>query len=150
MLALNWALLLLVLLAGALRIATTLAPAAIAEEKKTWLPVAAADYLETADLPGPIFNSYNWGGYLIWQARDYPVYVDGRTDLYGDELLREFLSTYRAQDGWEKRLDEAGINTVFVEPGCPLAAVLVVVDGWERVYEDDVAVLYVREGAGGR
>jgi hypothetical protein len=150
MLALNWTLLLLVLLAGALRIATTLAPSAIAEEKETWLPVAAADYLEAADLPGPIFNSYNWGGYLIWQTRDYPVFVDGRTDLYGDELLREFLSTYRAQAGWEERLDEAGINTVFVEGSSPLASVLAVVDGWERVYEDDMAVLYVREGAGGR
>ena len=29
-----------------------------------------------------MFNSYNWGGYLMFKLPDYPVFVDGRTDLY--------------------------------------------------------------------
>ena len=34
----------------------------------------------------------------------HPVFVDGRTDLYGDELLREYLATIFANSGWRETL----------------------------------------------
>jgi hypothetical protein len=107
--------------------------------------VKAVAYLESARPPGPIFNSYNWGGYLIWTARDYLVYVDGRTDLYDDAFLREYLSIHLAGDDWEAGLDQAGVNTVIVETLSPLARALADTDGWSLAYEDDLAVIYVRE-----
>ena len=55
-------------------------------------PVEAVKWIEENQLEVEIFNEYNWGGNLIWQLRDYPVFVDGRTDLYDDELLREYLT----------------------------------------------------------
>lgn len=39
---------------------------------------------------GNLFNSYNWGGYLLWALPEYPVFVDGRADLYGDEILSQW------------------------------------------------------------
>lgn len=141
---LNWALLLLALLAAAAWGAAELAPPRIAEAQRERLPVAATDFLVSERPPGPIFNSYNWGGYLAWEARDYPVYVDGRTDLYDDVFLREYLAIYLARDGWREGLREGGINTVLVEAGAPLAVALGGDAEWERAYADDLAVLYVR------
>jgi hypothetical protein len=136
----------LVLVAGAAKIALALEPDTIAEARADALPLEAIAYLEEARPPGPMFNSYNWGGYLIWEARDYPVYVDGRTDLYDDELLRVYLSIYFAsEDNWSTSLDEAGINLVLVEPGSPLARVLAVESGWERAFSGEKAVIYTRE-----
>src|ERR1039458_7411349 len=33
-------------------------------------------------LSGPMLNDYSFGGYLIWAAPEYPVMMDGRTDVY--------------------------------------------------------------------
>ena len=57
--------------------------------KKGVFPVGAVDFIERTGIDGNIFNSYEFGGYLIW--RGYPerrVYVDGRSDVY-TELLTE-------------------------------------------------------------
>jgi hypothetical protein len=142
--ALNWLLLALIVGAGLVKITLSLAPQTIDRQRRENLPVEATTYLEEHRPPGPLFNSYNWGGYLIWQARDYPVYVDGRTDLYDDELLRVYLAIYYARPGWDERLDEAGINVVLVEPPSPLAKLLAVREDWQQAYADDVASLFVR------
>jgi hypothetical protein len=93
--------------------------------------------------PGPLFNDYNWGGYLIWTARDYPVYVDGRTDLYDDDLLRGYLWATYAQAGWEDEL--SGINVVLIAQSSPLARVLEMTSEWRVLCQDDLAVVFVRE-----
>lgn len=136
----------LVGVAGLGKIAFALDPEAVEEARRERLPVAAVEYLESEQPPGPLFNSYNWGGYLIWQARDYPVYVDGRTDLFDDQLLRVYLSIYFVDEGkWLPALNEAGINLVLVESSSPLARVLASQPGWFEAYADDLAVIYARE-----
>ena len=120
-------------------------PETVAEARAAALPVAGVEFLERERPAGPLFNSYNWGGYLIWQARDYPVYVDGRTDLYDDALLRVYLSLYFATgDEWSATLDEEGINLVMVEPRAPLARVLALSPAWARIYADEQTVIYSR------
>ncbi len=143
--AINWALLGLVLAAAAFKASFALRPESLEASRRDLLPVDAVAYLVDQDLPGPLFNSYNWGGYLIWAAPEYPVYVDGRTDLYNDELLRRYLSIYYAQPGWEERLDEVGANTVLVESSSPLAQVLRLSKDWRCAFSDQLASIYVRE-----
>lgn len=143
--AVNW-LLALVMAAGAVgRLVMLTSPAVLAKEYPANLPVGAVEYLETHHPPGPMFNSYNWGGYLIWAARDYPVYVDGRTDLYDDELLSVYREIIFALPGWEEHLDRAGINLVLVQRGTFLADRLAATTGWTQVYEDQVAVIFTRD-----
>lgn len=141
----NWVLLVLIFVAAVYKVAVALNPPTVEEARRDLLPVDAVAYLEASRPPGPLFNSYNWGGYLIWAARDYPVYVDGRTDLYDDELLRAYLETALAQPGWDERLDQMGANTVLIETASPLAQVLRLSKGWDLVYRDHLASLYVRE-----
>ncbi|NDJ62639.1 MAG: hypothetical protein GYB67_16060, partial [Chloroflexi bacterium] len=110
------------------------------------LPIEAAAYIAAQQPAGPMFNSYNWGGYLLWALPDYPVFVDGRTDLYGDTFLIRYLQTTTARPGWRETLDEYGINLVVVENGGGLALQLREEPGWQLDYEDDLAALFVRTG----
>ncbi len=105
------------------------------------LPVEAVEFIGQENLPGRMFNTYNWGGYLMWSLRDYAVFIDGRTDLYNDELIEEWLRVVRAEAGWQEVLDRWMVQLVLVEPHLPLVEALEV-DGWELLYADEVAVVY--------
>ncbi len=105
------------------------------------LPLGAVAYLKQGRPRGNLFNSYNWGGYLIWALRDYPVFVDGRTDLYGDEFLTEWLSIVNADEGWQTKLDRWNVHLVLIEPTWALAKVLSSA-GWQLLYQDNISVLY--------
>lgn len=107
------------------------------------LPVAAVEYVKEVQPEGRMFNSYNFGGYLVWALPEYPVFIDGRADLYGDEIINEWLRTYSGADGWQDRLDDWDVGFVLVEPNAPLAKLLAY-EGWELVYTDEVAVVYQR------
>jgi hypothetical protein len=141
---LNWALLIVVVAAAMLKTALPLNPPTTLEAVARVSPVGAANYLKQNPTPGQMFNSYNFGGYLIWALRDVPVYVDGRTDLYDDEFLNEYLKTYLAEPGWEKTLAEHDIRLVVVEAGSPLARELRQTPGWAVRYSDALAVVMVK------
>jgi hypothetical protein len=137
----NGALLLLALLAAAGLIITRLGnnEAAIAR----FYPVAAVDYLDASGLADERgYNSYNWGGYLIW--RGVPVFVDGRADVYGDDFLHYYRRTFDMTDQWRGPLDEFAIRYVIMEAASPLNTLLATA-GWQRVYADDVAHVYRRD-----
>jgi len=104
-------------------------------------PVAAVEYIREHQPTGRLFNSYNWGGYLIWNLRDHPVFVDGRTDLYSDDLLSEWLNTVSAADGWQETLEKWNIGLILIEPSWALAKILPT-EGWQLLYEDEHSVLY--------
>jgi hypothetical protein len=109
----------------------------------TKLPSGAVAYLRENQPEGRLFNSYNWGGYLTWALREYPVYIDGRTDLYAGGLLAEWIATVSAEDGWQATLDNWDVRLVLLEPSWALAKLLPY-EGWQLLYEDDHSVLYGR------
>jgi hypothetical protein len=127
--------------AGKLYIVTY--PALVAHFLEDQAPVQAVEWLVQNQPPGRIFNEYDWGGYLQWQARDFPVFVDGRTDLYGDPIIGEWIATISAQPGWQDTLDRYHVSVVLVRPDRPLAEALAGA-GWKLVYKDEKSVLYAR------
>ncbi len=107
-------------------------------------PVAAVDYLEAAGLnQARGYNSYNWGGYLIW--RGVPVFVDGRADVYGDPFLLFYRETFEVKPSWQEPLDEYDVDYVLMERGMPLTAVLTASPEWTQVYEDEIAQIFIRQ-----
>ncbi|MBK8987533.1 MAG: hypothetical protein IPM39_15900 [Chloroflexi bacterium] len=140
--ALNWLLLLLAVFGTLGWTANKIAEntAAIAAR----YPVTAVDYLESsglADQPG--YNSYNWGGYLIW--RGLPVFVDGRADVYGDPFLFYYLQTYEVTENWQEPLTDYAVAYVLMETGAPLTALLQASSNWQLAYADDVAQIFIRQ-----
>lgn len=142
---LNWLLLGLIAVAALVKIGAALDPAAVAQAEKESMPYEAVQFIQTEKPPGPMFNSYNWGGYLIFRLwPGYPVYVDGRTDLYDDAFLREYLSVHLAKDGWQALLDEREIQLVVIEANSVLAKFLRLEPGWQEVYHDQMAAVFTR------
>ncbi len=137
----NLLLLLFLLLPAAARVAEALPNEANEARFAHDLPVGAVAYLLGEQPDGRLFNSYNWGGYLIWALPEYPVFVDGRTDLYGDTIILEWLSIVRADPGWDDQLQAWDANLVLIEPDWALAKLLPYA-GWTTLYEDDHSVLY--------
>ncbi len=86
-------------------------------------PVNAVNFVRQNSFPGPLYNNLDWGGFLIWYLPQYPVAVDGRNDLYGDELD---LLTYNSSQGEsytsDPYLNEAGL--VLLPEKLPLAKLL--------------------------
>jgi hypothetical protein len=146
MIYLNWLLLTLVGLAALIQISSTLVSLSGTEPGRNDLPVEAVQFIQKNKPAGPLFNSYNWGGYLIYKLwPDYPVYIDGRTDLYDNSFIRRYLDVMLTNEGWEQTLSEDGINLVLVENNSILAKFLEENLAWEEIYRDDLAVIYRRK-----
>ncbi|MCJ7622799.1 MAG: hypothetical protein MUO76_04785, partial [Anaerolineaceae bacterium] len=107
------------------------------------VPLDAFKWIEENEPQGNLFNEYNWGGYIIWHLKDYPVFVDGRTDLFDDVILGEWIIAAQAEDGWEEILDKWGINTVILRPDRVITKLLEFY-GWTEEYEDEKAIIFTR------
>ena len=142
-LLLNWVLLVLLVLAVAVKTALVLPETANRKELEAFLPMDAVDFLAEHPPEGQLFNSYNWGAYLLWALPEVPVFVDGRTDLYSDEVIGEWFQVARAEPGWEEALAKWQVDTVLLEPHLPVVNALLAA-GWEEAYADDIAVILRR------
>ena len=137
-----------VLLGALLKVLLVLDSKTVQKAQEDYLPVKVMAHLAAEHPHGPMFNSYNWGGYLMYFLPDYPVFVDGRTDLYGDDFLsNDYLKTATGGPGWRDTLDKYGVNLVVVEAQSGLASNLREEPGWKLDYEDKMAVVFVREAA---
>jgi len=143
-LTLNWILLALAFVAAAAKFLVVAQPAVNEAAVAQTVPMPAVEFLRRERPAGPLFNSYNWGAYLVWALPEYPVYVDGRTDLYPDEFLRRYLRTALGRDDWQAALDQAGVNVILVEAESGLAHAAGREANWREVYRDEQAVILVR------
>jgi hypothetical protein len=108
-------------------------------------PEAAVRYVELQRLPGPLFNHFNWGGFLIWRLPQLPVNIDGRGEIYTPEQLARSIDTWKARPGWELDPDLRGANLVIAPREAPLAAVLRLDAHFELVYQDEQATVFRRK-----
>lgn len=115
----------------------------VREKESEIFPSQAVDILLNENNPGKIFNEYNWGGYLIWHLRDFQVFVDGRTDLYGDEILDDYLAVVKVQKGWNQILDINKIDILLIKSGSNLE-IFAKNKGWHTIYKDSIAVVLGR------
>jgi hypothetical protein len=109
------------------------------------LPVDAVAYLNDSELNGNMFNSYNWGGYLMFNAPPHKVYIDGRTDLYVD-FLNDYFTVAIGSEEWRDEFEQWDIQFAVIETGSGLAEELSLADDWRTDYQDDLASIFVREG----
>ncbi len=106
-------------------------------------PAAAVAWLREHRPEGNLLNSYNWGGYLLWALPEYPVFADGRADLYGDELLSQWWQVVSGEEaGWDV-LEQWGVRLILLEPDWPVVRELPA-RGWRELYQDEVAVIFGR------
>jgi hypothetical protein len=110
-------------------------------------PVKACDYIREKRLPQPLFNAYIWGSFLTWYLPEYPVSVDSRIELYGNDRLAAYFDVV----GGTKRLEEeptvARAGTLLIERQSAMSKALMTLPGlksqYQLVYSDDIASVFV-------
>jgi hypothetical protein len=121
-----------------------LSPARLEEKVAGVFPVRAAAVVAERGEAGPLYNDFNWGGYLIWALPDLPVAIDGRTNLHGDERIVRFGNTWAGGQGWQDDPDLSAAGVVIAEARGPLAALLLRDGRFTLIHEDAVARVFVR------
>jgi hypothetical protein len=107
-------------------------------------PVDAVNFLRRNSFSGPLYNNLNWGGFLMWYLPELPVAIDGRNDLYGDQLDELFYSSESAGPSYETDPYLADARLVILESRIPLSKILTIDPRFRLVYQDQIATVYAR------
>jgi len=114
-----------------------------ASEIQSVYPVQAVEWILENKPKGNIFNSYNWGGFLIFNLPEYKVFIDGRADLYGNELIATWWNIVNDRQNSLESLDKYNINLILLEPDRPIVERLIE-QNWTLSYQDGVSVILTR------
>jgi hypothetical protein len=110
-------------------------------------PVHAVDFLEQHNLGARVFAKDQWGGYLIYRfAGRARVFMDGRSDFYGQQFLETYAQVADVKPQWSAVLNQYDVRFVLIPPDHALASVLQLDSAWKRVYADSVAAVFERVG----
>lgn len=104
-------------------------------------PSAALPFLRSGS--GRLLNEYDWGGYLIWNAPERAVFIDGRYVPYLDGVLDDFRAVVGLAPAWHDILARYDVREALLRPGRPLAVALRE-DGWIVRSEGPAFVLLAR------
>lgn len=137
-------------------------------------PKEAVTYLKKDLPEGEIFSEYGWGGYLIWKLPEKRVFIDGRmpswrwdspANLETDSAFDDYNDILSGDLDYRDVFERYGVGTVLWSKPRPKGFLdnlsdkvetffgkeedfefigELEKDGWKRLYEDDVAVVYQR------
>ncbi len=110
-------------------------------------PVAAVEYLLQHPVAEPMYDTYGFGGYLIWsRGPEHRVFIDGRADVYErGGVLGDYLHISRIEPGALSILDSYGVQSCLIKRNESLETLLSASPDWGRVYVDSVSAIFVRE-----
>jgi hypothetical protein len=110
-------------------------------------PVHAAEFLEKQPTAARIFSQDQWGGYLIYRfSGRRKVFLDGRGDFYGREMLEAYGQVMEVGPDWDAVLKAYDVHFVLIPADHALGAVLKLSPAWKQVYDDPVAAVFERVG----
>jgi len=106
-------------------------------------PVDAANFVDKQGYQGPLYNDYNWGGYLIWRLPRLPVSIDGRTNIHDVARVTHSLAVWNGKHDWASDPELSTARLVVAARDLPLTQLLRLDPRFELVYEDEVAVVFI-------
>jgi hypothetical protein len=107
-----------------------------------YFPVDAVNFVKQKELKGPLYNDFNWGGYLIWDL-GLPVSMDGRVVIYGDDQIDRSVATWGGAKDWASDPELQKANLVIGPVNAPLVQLLRLSPQFDLAYEDKVAAVFV-------
>jgi len=143
---LYWAIIVVLLISAAMSLpsAARLADAKFSAD----MPVECTQYIKDSGLQGRMFNTYRWGGYLIWHLwPEHKVMVDGRADVLGKDLVSDWQKAHKLNEGWEQVLDDYKIDSAIVSVKAPQERGQEEAPDWRLVCSESTGRLFVRRGS---
>ena len=110
-------------------------------------PVAACDAIRDQHLAQPLFNAYEWGGFVTWYLPQYPVAIDGRNDLYGPDVISEYSKMMNADVPYTEYAAVSGAQTILLPKRAIMAGALSSLPIFRVAYSDEIAIVLSRNRA---
>ena len=116
-------------------------------------PKGAVRFLHDHNISAPMFNLYEWGGYLMWAAwPQEKTFVDGRA--LNESVFRDYLRIALNFRDAQELLDKYGVQVILLE-GFEYSRGTVYMLGaalsdpaqtrWKLVFQDKAAMLFMRQ-----
>jgi len=112
-------------------------------------PESAIDFIQSNNISGNFFNTYESGGYLIW--RMFPqekVFIDGRTEVYGPQFYQRYVRLFANPDKFNAISDEFNINLILLTriytATDPFLNYIYQNKQWKLIYFDEISALFIK------
>lgn len=116
----------------------------IRQNMEKFYPVRAANFIESHGYIGPLYNHFDWGGYLMWRLPQLKVSMDGRGNVQGVDRVKRSIGTWNGGHYWSEDADLRTAEIVILRKELALASVLRLDSRFRLVYEDELAVVFNR------
>jgi hypothetical protein len=116
-------------------------------------PAGAVSFLQEHTIRGPLFNTYEYGGYLIWRGQ--PVFIDGRA--LSEQVFQDYrwiLGSPPGDPGRDRALARYGVTAIVANAFeynsgtlYPLVPAMLARSGsaWHLAYQDAQAMVFLRD-----
>ena len=115
---------------------------------KLVLPVDAMKFIKTKNITGNFFNAYQFGGYLLYYGfPEIKVFIDGRADVYGEQLYHSYRKSLMVPDEFKNIESAYDFDSILLEynpDNKPLHDYLYHSKKWILVYFDNISLIYVK------
>jgi hypothetical protein len=105
-------------------------------------PVEAIKFLRSQPMAGEMFNTLDWGGYLMLQLPERRVFIYSRLD--DESLIRDFNEIDDAGPLWESVCRKYNVGWTILPRAHRLNQLLAQQPGWRFVRDDGVTTIYCR------
>ena len=108
-------------------------------------PVAAVDKARAAQLQGRVFDSWKWGGYIMYAWPQASLHVDPLK--FSDTTIKTYSTIEELRPNWLNELKRWNVQTIIIQARSPMDTALKAASGWSLWYGDSTAVVYRATGA---
>jgi hypothetical protein len=118
-----------------------------------FIPVQLFDFMKENKISGTPYNHFGTGGYLVWNFPNEKNFIDSRN--LNDEIHSEYNAIMVMQPGFEKKLDERGVDyVVYLDPDLIrrpnemkrlITNYLSTSKKWKLLFWDDKSMLFVKD-----
>lgn len=91
-----------------------------------------------------VLHNPGFGGYMI--RKNFPVFIDGRAELYGEAFIVDMFDAFRLvrPEKFMALLTTYNVEATMLVPSTPAITLLDRLPGWQRIYADRNVVVHVR------
>jgi hypothetical protein len=106
-------------------------------------PKQIVQFMRDSGIQGRLLNPPEIGGFLL-ARQSLPVFLDTRLDLYGDQLLFDYLLARRGAPVWTEVIDKYSPDLIIIDHTAPLRQLLLASGQFRSILEDASFSLMVR------
>ena len=74
----------------------------------------------------------------------HKVFFDGRSDMYGRKLIRDYEDLVKLKHSWNQLLEKYAISWILLPSNYGMATALKESNAWRVVYDDQHALIFVK------